>query len=78
MNDGGCWIFEVSGEPYPFEELDKYELRRKRDRFTREMLTRYLEHFSLRPFEDEFYAVDLEHPTEDEVAIQTVEEGLSL
>jgi hypothetical protein len=61
-NDGGRWIFEASGEPYPFEELDKYELGRKRDRFTREMLIRYLEHFSLRPFEDEFYVVDAERP----------------
>jgi hypothetical protein len=62
MNDGGRWIFEASGEPYPFEDLAKYELRRKQDRFTREMLIRYLEHFSLRPFEDDFYAVDVERP----------------
>jgi hypothetical protein len=49
MNDGGRWVFEESGEPYPFEDLDKYELPRKRDRFTREMLIHYLERTRIGP-----------------------------
>jgi hypothetical protein len=40
--DSGRWSFMVSGDPQPFEEPDSYLQRRKRDRFTRLMLIRYL------------------------------------
>jgi hypothetical protein len=43
MNDGGRWIFDLDGEPFPFEELDAYQRAKKRDRFTPEMLFRYLD-----------------------------------
>lgn len=33
-NDGGKWVFQQSGIPYSFEEVAKYDERRKRDRFT--------------------------------------------
>jgi hypothetical protein len=68
-NDGSKWTFDQSGEPYGFEDLAGYSAFRKRDRFTREMLERYLAAFDLYPFDEQFYVVDaaapaivLEHP----------------
>ncbi len=49
-NNGGKWVFEESGEPYPFEERGRYATSRKRDRFTRDMLRRYLAASALDPF----------------------------
>jgi hypothetical protein len=54
-NDGGKWTFGQSGEPYPFEEIEAYSAKRKSDRFTSEMLTRYLGHLGLRPFDQNWY-----------------------
>jgi hypothetical protein len=48
-NDGGRWVFEQSGEPFPFENLEQYQVRRMRDRFTFEMLKDYLRHLELAP-----------------------------
>lgn len=41
-SNDGRWSFDNDGEPFPFEELDRYSARRIRDRFTPEMLERYL------------------------------------
>ena len=57
-SDGGKWTFDQSGEPYGFEDLATYSTFRKRDRFTREMLERYLAAFDLYPFDENFYVVD--------------------
>ncbi len=54
-NDGGRWVFEQSGEPFPFEQVEKYQARRVRDRFTLEMLKDYLRHQGQAPFEEDFY-----------------------
>jgi len=54
-NDGGRWVFGQSGEPFPFEKLERYEARRVRDRFTFDMLKEYLHHLGLAPFEEGFY-----------------------
>jgi hypothetical protein len=54
-NDGGRWVFGHSGAPFPFEQVEKYEERRVRDRFTFEMLKDYLRHLGLAPFEEDFY-----------------------
>lgn len=62
MNDGGRWIFSESGEPYPFEHIERYSAWRKRDRFTREMLRDYLRHFGIELFADEFLHVDAGSP----------------
>jgi hypothetical protein len=69
MDDGGRWIFETSGEPLPFEELDRYRTRRVRDRFTSDMLERYCQALDVDVFNGEFYrgpAVLVSHtpPTE--------------
>jgi len=61
-NDAGRWVFEESGERFPFEEVERYTLRRKRDRFTREMLARYLHHFGIELFTDAFLCVDATTP----------------
>jgi hypothetical protein len=62
LNDGGRWDFHQSGEPYPFEVLSAYAKRRRRDRFTREMLIDYVAHFGVRPFADDFFVVNEETP----------------
>jgi hypothetical protein len=54
-NDGGPWVFDQSGEPFPFEKLERYQARRVRDRFTFDMLKEYLHHLGLSPFEEDFY-----------------------
>jgi hypothetical protein len=54
-NDGGPWVFHQSGEPFPFEKVERYQDRRVRDRFTFEMLKDYLRHLGLSPFEEDFY-----------------------
>ncbi|WP_052665080.1 hypothetical protein [Nitriliruptor alkaliphilus] len=41
-NDGGRWVFDSFGEPFGFEDVGTYEKRRIRDRFTGEMLMKYL------------------------------------
>jgi hypothetical protein len=55
LNDGGRWVFDQSGEPFPFEKLEQYQERRVRDRFTFDMLKEYLRHLGLSPFEEDFY-----------------------
>jgi hypothetical protein len=62
INDDGQWSFGESGEPYDFEETSAYTARKKRDRFTHEMLERYLSHFGLFPFVDDFYVVQPSSP----------------
>ncbi len=61
-NDGGRWHFSSSGTPYDFEEQGAYLKPRKRDRFTREMLERYLAKFDLHPFDDAFYCISADRP----------------
>jgi hypothetical protein len=54
-NDGGRWVFDEFGEPFPFEKVEQYKARRVRDRFTFDMLKDYLRHLGLSPFEEGFY-----------------------
>ncbi len=42
MRDGGRWAFSDHGSRYDFEDVAEYDARRVRDRFTVEMLRRYL------------------------------------
>jgi len=86
-NDGGTWTFDESGERYAFEDVAAYSAPRMRDRFTPEMLDRYLAEFGLHPFDDDFYcvspaapAVILERPAYSQeppdFTLQEVAEGL--
>jgi hypothetical protein len=54
--DSGRWTFEVSGDQLPFEEPDAYQQRRKRDRFTRPMLIRYLAALGIHADDPQIYA----------------------
>src|SRR5204863_7464290 len=60
-NDGGRWVFEESGEAFEFERTELYNARRKKERFTRELLEEYLNEFGIRPFDDSFFVVDNGH-----------------
>ena len=55
LNDGGRWVFETGGEPFPFEETATYTARKVRDRFPVELLARYLTALGLEPFDKHFY-----------------------
>lgn len=57
-NDGGSWVFETSGEPYPFERTERYSLPRKRDRFTRELLAEYASHLGVPAIGDSLFDFD--------------------
>ena len=57
-NDDDGWEFYESGERYPFEQIERYAERRKRDRFTGDMLRDYLRHFGIELNTDEFLRVD--------------------
>jgi hypothetical protein len=58
MNDGGRWIFEEYGEPFPFEQVERYKERIKRKRLTFEMLRDYSAALGVRPFDEDFYLPD--------------------
>lgn len=55
LHDGDRWDFSAEGTPFPFEETERYGARRVRDRFTFDMLERYLRELGLSPFEEHFY-----------------------
>lgn len=42
MDDGGTWVFETTGKPYPVEATFDYAALRKRDRFTSDNLAHLL------------------------------------
>ena len=51
----GRWEWLESGAPFPFEETDRYVERRKRNRFDRPMLLRYLSGLGI-SLDDDAYA----------------------
>jgi len=55
INDGGRWTFDLAGEVQPFEEVEAYGARLKRDRFTPEMLERYCQALGVDVFNAEAY-----------------------
>lgn len=57
-NDGGRWVFETSGDPFEFEKIDVYKAKRKRDRFTPELLAEYLCELDIEAFKEDFYLTD--------------------
>ena len=54
-SDGRRWEFEANGTPQWFEEMDAYQSRRVRDRFTSVMLERYCAALDLKAFEPSAY-----------------------
>ena len=61
-NDGGRWVFEESGERYPFEDADRYAGKIKRTRFTGEMLEQYLAQFGTAPLEPRSFTATAQSP----------------
>lgn len=55
LNDGGRWSFDVFGEPYNFEDTEKYCTPRIQDRFTHDMIELYLKHLGIEAYKQEFY-----------------------
>jgi hypothetical protein len=54
----GRWTFDANGEPpLEFEQLERYNARQIRDRFTAEMLDEYLRTFGIHFFSADFYDV---------------------
>jgi hypothetical protein len=53
--DEGRWLFETAGEAQPFEDVEAYNRRLIRDRFTREMLLDYLAALGIYADEPTFY-----------------------
>ena len=54
-NNPGRWDFGTVGEEQPFEDVEAYGRRRRRDRFTEEMLVGYAAAVGLRPWDESFY-----------------------
>ena len=79
MNDGGKWIFETIGEIQPFERVEKYKVKRIRDRFTNDLLEQYCLALGIRLFEAEFYGHSgvlierLDHLQAGETALTLIE-----
>lgn len=49
------WVFGTGGNPLPFEETETYNQKLVRNRFTPEMLDRYLKNFGIDFFNEDFY-----------------------
>jgi hypothetical protein len=54
LNDGP-WKFFMEGGPLPFERVDRYAMKRIRDRLTPDMLDEYCRAIGVRPFDPDFY-----------------------
>jgi hypothetical protein len=50
------WEFSEDGERLPFEETEKYEAKKIKDRLTFEMIERYCGHLGIELFDPDFYA----------------------
>ncbi|MBW8858606.1 MAG: hypothetical protein JF570_02435 [Caulobacter sp.] len=68
-NDGNGLIFSESGEAQPYEDVEKYSSRLKRNRFTPQMLDHYLRAVGIEAFDENFYQ------PEDQAAILVEKRG---
>lgn len=55
INDGGRWVFEQFGQPFEFENTAAFTARRKKDRFTHEILMQNLSHFGVHDLGDALF-----------------------
>jgi hypothetical protein len=56
--NGSKWEFGTHGKPLPFENIAAYEAKRVRDRFTPELLQKYLGELGIDAFNLEYYCAD--------------------
>jgi hypothetical protein len=55
-NHMGKWHFEQFGKPFPFEQTERYQLKKKTDRFDLPLLMQYLNSLGgVSPFDEDFY-----------------------
>jgi hypothetical protein len=85
LNDGGRWTFTQSGTPFAFEDTTQYDARRKRDRFTSDMLFSYLESLGIPHLSDETLqpngrcnGILLSHPQHSRIPQYSLEEAKAL
>jgi hypothetical protein len=52
-NDGGKWVFYAGGEPFGFENLEAYQRKPVKERFSKELLLGYLVQLGVGRFGDE-------------------------
>lgn len=57
-SQGSRWHFHQNGEPWPEEDVARYEARRKRDRMNEEALMELLARMGARPWQESFYDLD--------------------
>lgn len=50
------WEWHEGGEPFPWEELETYKAKRKKERLIPEMVERYCHHFGIELFDPDYYA----------------------
>jgi len=55
-NDGGPWRFINQGTVRPYEQIERYAVKRIKDRFPPELLNSYCREEGIRPFDETFYA----------------------
>lgn len=60
--DGRRWRYYTYGEPFDFEQTDRYKARSIPERFTREMLRDYLLHMGIDMFSPGFYQATASNP----------------
>jgi hypothetical protein len=84
-NDGGRWVFDQSGEPFDFEDTARYAAPRKADRFTRDMLSSYLDGLGAPRLSDEVFqpnghceGVLLKRPDHDHLPKYSLDEAKAL
>jgi hypothetical protein len=58
IEDGGRWEFSATGDPMPFEEVEQYSAKRRRDRLTPAMLERYCRALGIDLYVRSFYSED--------------------
>lgn len=85
VNDGGRWVFEQSGTPFKFEDTSRYNAKRKRDRFKKEMLAACLEGLGAQLLSDRTLQISgtsrgilLKRPAHDHLPKFTLEEAKAL
>jgi hypothetical protein len=54
-DDGNGLIFSENGQSQSYEDVEKYSIRQKRDRFTPQMLDQYLRALGIEAFDENFY-----------------------
>jgi hypothetical protein len=62
VKENGGWKFDQYGEPFPFEDVSRYQLLTKRDRFDGQLLREYLKAMGLFPFDPSFFPVSDSDP----------------